>query len=263
MDFVLRDAFMTGFSQRSYDLQRLLHYSFFSEEGLTIHNRGMDALLRFMHARADLFRAVYFHRTVRAIDLTLGDLFRDSKALLFPGNPLEHLDAYLHFTEWSLLVDAARFADSNDAPRRELGPRWRDFLARKVQWQSIYDRNLVFRAADREAASLFSDADLLEHRLRKYLPSELADLPLRVDLPRHFYRPQLQAAASRQNFLYLPSKRQIRSLNEVQLFESLPISHRFCRVFVPKDAPKQVGEIVAERLDALLGGAAGDDLTNM
>ena len=30
MDFVLRDAFMSGYSKRAFDLDRLLRYSFFS-----------------------------------------------------------------------------------------------------------------------------------------------------------------------------------------------------------------------------------------
>ncbi len=48
MDFVLRDAYMAGYSQRAFDLERLLHYSFFTEQGLTIYDRGLDTLLRFL-----------------------------------------------------------------------------------------------------------------------------------------------------------------------------------------------------------------------
>ena len=114
MDFVLRDAYMSGYNARAFDLERLLHYSFFTPQGLTIHSRGMAALVQFMSVRADLFRTIYFHRTVRAIDLTLADLFAESKAYLFPGNPLEHLDEYRRFTEWSLLVDVARWQDDPD-----------------------------------------------------------------------------------------------------------------------------------------------------
>ena len=91
LDFVLRDAYMSGYSQRAYDLDRLLHYTEFTPAGLTIHDRGIEALIRFMAARAELFRTIYFHRTVRAIDLTLADLFADSRDDLFPGSPLEHL----------------------------------------------------------------------------------------------------------------------------------------------------------------------------
>ncbi len=42
MDFVLRDAYMSGYSARAFDLDRLLRYSFFSSAGLTIHSRGID-----------------------------------------------------------------------------------------------------------------------------------------------------------------------------------------------------------------------------
>src|SRR5262245_60050613 len=65
LDFVLRDAYMSGYSPRAFDLDRLIHYSFFTDSGLTIHDRGLDALVRFMGVRAELFRAIYFHRTVR------------------------------------------------------------------------------------------------------------------------------------------------------------------------------------------------------
>ena len=57
MDFVLRDAFMTGLNPRAFDLQRILHYSTFTESGLTIHDRGMHALVHFMAMKAELFRS--------------------------------------------------------------------------------------------------------------------------------------------------------------------------------------------------------------
>src|SRR3990172_1836139 len=47
MDFVLRDAYMSGYNVRAFDLDRLLHYSFFSRSGLTIHRRGIAALVPF------------------------------------------------------------------------------------------------------------------------------------------------------------------------------------------------------------------------
>ncbi|MGA2502296.1 MAG: HD domain-containing protein, partial [Tepidisphaeraceae bacterium] len=77
MDFVLRDAYMSGYSARAFDLERLLHYTVFTPRGLTIHERGLSALVRFIGVRAELFRSIYFHRTVRAIDLSLADLFAE------------------------------------------------------------------------------------------------------------------------------------------------------------------------------------------
>ncbi len=156
MDFVLRDAYMSGFSSRAFDLDRLLHYSFFSESGLTIHARGVPALVRFVAARAELFRSIYFHRTVRAIDLTLADLFADSGAHIFPGDPLERLDEYRRFTEWSLLVDVARWSESEDPTRRALGDRWRDLLARRLRWRMACERTVFFDPSAGEQGSIFS-----------------------------------------------------------------------------------------------------------
>jgi HD superfamily phosphohydrolase len=259
MDFVLRDAYMSGYSGRAFDLERLLRYSFFSERGLTIHSRGMDALVRFIGVRGELFRAIYFHRTVRAIDLTLKDLFADSRDLLFPGNPLENLDAYLHFTEWSLLVDVARWHMSNDPARRALGERWRDFLNRRVRWRTVAQRHLVFGAGDSEAASIFSSAPLAEQALRDQLRPELRELPLRIDIARHVHRPDTRGPAAGQNFLYDPAAG-VRPLIDDQLFRHLPLAHRICRVYAETD--EYAGEISAA-LDRLIGSSAMDDVTNM
>jgi len=260
MDFVLRDAYMSGYSGRAFDLDRLLRYSFFSERGLTIHSRGIDSLVRFISVRGELFRTIYFHRTVRAIDLTLKDLFADSRDLLFPGNPLENLDEYLHFTEWSLLVDVARWHKSNDPARRALGERWRDFLNRRVRWRTVCQRNLVFGPNDSEAASVFGDSLLAEQALRRNLPAGLRDLPLRVDIARHVHRPNTRGPAAGQNFLFDPSIGEPRPLTDDQLFRHLPLAHRICRVYAESEA--HASEICAA-VDRLIGPSGLDDLTNM
>ena len=62
---------------------RIIYYSSFTDRGLTINDRGLDSLVRFMTARSQLFTPIYFHRTVRAIDLTLIDLFGRRKVVSF------------------------------------------------------------------------------------------------------------------------------------------------------------------------------------
>lgn len=260
MDFVLRDAYMSGYSQKAFDLDRLLHYSFFSESGLTILDRGLDALVRFMGARAELFRTIYFHRTVRAIDLTLADLFAESMTLLFPGNPLDRLDEYQGFTESSLLVDVGRWRHSTDPRKRRLGERWHELIHRAGLWTMVCQRGLVFGESDRERSSIFSDKDLVEQQLRRNLPADLANVPLRVDIARHMFRPYAGAPAAGQNFLFDSGRQRIRPLSADQLFDRLPVSYRICRVYA------QTAELRAEitaALDGLIGGTGGDDLTNM
>ena len=70
LDYVRRDAFFTGV-QVGIDVERLRRYAFVSERGLTLYEPGIAALEGFLGARMLLHQSVYFHRTVRAIDLDL------------------------------------------------------------------------------------------------------------------------------------------------------------------------------------------------
>ena len=189
MDFVLRDSYMAGYSTRAFDLDRLLHYSFFTEQGLTIHAKGLSALVRFIQVRAELFRVLYFHRVVRAFDMALAEVFRPTLEILFPGNPLEHLDAYQKLTEWSLLVDVARWAQGPDSSHRELGEVWQRLLRREMLWKMACEKSVHFQPGQAESASIFSAPELVEKRIRAQLPAELRDLELRVDVARHYHRP--------------------------------------------------------------------------
>ncbi len=260
MDFVLRDAYMSGYSREAYDLERLLHYSFFTDAGLTIHDRGISALVRFMAVKAELFRSIYFHRTVKAIDLTLADLFKESKGYLFDGNPAENLEAYQGFTESSVLVDVSRWHKSGDVVQRELGAKWRKLLDRQYTWHMVCERSMVFDEADREATNIFSDQNLVETKLRGALPGELRELPLRVDIARHIHRPHTTGPANGQNFLYDSARDIVRPLTTNELFSHAPVSHRICRVYAESVEHRKA---IAAALDSLLGGSSADDLTNM
>ncbi len=260
MDFVLRDAYMSGYSTRAFDLDRLLHYSTFTPRGLTIHDRGLSALVRFIAVRAELFRAIYFHRTVRAIDLTLADLFAESKPHLFPGNPLDHLDEYRQLTDWSLLVKVAGWSQSSDPKLRELGERWQRFLRREVGWKMACERETFFLPGEAEQTSVFSDEKLFEAAVRSQLPAELGSLPLRFDARRHVHRPGAQAPASGQNFLYDSATGRIRSLDDRELFRQIPLSYRICRIYAQDDRHNAA---LAAAMDQLIGASGPDDETNM
>lgn len=260
MDFVLRDAYMSGFSWRVFDLERLLHYSFVTPHGLTIHERGLPSLVRFISARAELFRSIYFHRTVRSIDLTLQDLFASSHSRLFPGNPLEHLVKYRQLTDWSLLVDVGRWSQSEDAETSELGVKWQDFLSRRIRWKMVCERTIFFRRGQSEDSSVFSNERLFEEAVRKRLPEKLREIPLRFDPPRHVHRPGSRAPASGQNFLFDPATREIRPLDTRELYREIPLSYRICRIYALDLS--HAAEIAAA-MDDLIGGDQTDDPTNM
>jgi len=261
MDFVLRDAYMSGYSARAFDLARLLHYTAFTSEGLTIHERGLSSLIRFISVRAELFRTIYFHRTVRAIDLELQELFIDGKQYLFPHDPRENLGEYQRLTEWSLLMAVARWPESDDPKLCELGQRWQRFLHRHLRWKMACERTVFFAPNESERSSVFRNTTAFETALREVLPQELKKLPLKVDTARHVHRPGTHTPASGQNFLYDPATGKTRSLDDRELFHRIAISYRICRVYA---LDNRHNADLAAALDQLTGGGGGmDDTTNM
>ncbi len=268
MDFVLRDAFMTGFSARAFDVDRLLHYSFFTEKGLTVHQKGFATLTRFLAARAELFRSVYFHRTVRAIDLMLSELFDASRELLFQGNPLENLSEYLHFTEWSLLVDVSRWDISPNPKKRDLAELWSDFLARRVPFHLAAETTSLFMADRREQTSIFADAATLRQAIKTMLQAKPStsqrNIEFEVDIARHLHRPDSPHAhtgtSTAKNFLYDPVAKRVRHLEEEELFQHIPQSFRICRIYTKNEEDMAP---LAAALEKLVHGTAADDDTNM
>ncbi len=260
MDFVLRDAFMTGLNPRSIDLQRLLHYSFFSPSGLTIHDRGMPALVHFLSMKAELFRSVYFHRTVRAMDLELAELFQESRQYIFPGDPREYLDEYLEFTEFTLLADAKRWHKSSDPALSKLGQRWLAWTRRKTRWQMACQRNISFAEGQSEGSSVFSSPKLLADVLRDRLPADLRGLEFRIDLARHIHRPHTRGVTAGLNYYLDSASGKIKSLTTHGLYRMLPVSHTIVRVYTEAPIYQSVFSSI---LDDLVGAPGEDDLTNM
>ena len=260
MDFVLRDAYMSGYSTRAFDLERLLYYSFFTDQGLTIHERGLSALVRFIAVRAELFHAIYFHRTVRSIELTLGELMAESKRHLVAGNPLENFGAYQRLTEWSLLAEVSNWRRHEDPELHDLGDRWQRLWDRQLDWKMACERTIFFDPGESEGSSVFGSDEVFEAAVRGKLPPELKAIPLRVDTARHVHRPGTHAPAAGQNFLYEPAGQRILRLDERELFRRIAISYRICRIYALDNLHNAE---LAAAMDRLTGSGGADDVTNM
>ncbi len=259
MDFVLRDAYMSGYNTKAFDASRLIHYSFFTPEGLTIHARGLPTLINFIETRASLFRTIYFHRTVRGLDIALEELFPQTMKHLFPGNPLDHLDEYMLLTELSFLVDIGRWPRSQVPEIKELGDRWAAILRREVTWKMACERTVNFHAAGAARMTIFSEPDLILKRVRDRLPADLRDIPLRHDVAQHYHRPSAKLPTSGQNFLLDPAINKPRELNDDELFRQLPISFLIFRIYAQDHGHEK---ILNDALNSVLGDAT-DAKTNM
>ena len=273
MDFVLRDAYMSGFANHAFDIDRLLRYTRFTPRGLTIHRLGFSTLIRFLIVRSELFRTIYFHRRVRAIDLELETLFQEGRDLLFTessesgGNPAADrasLQRYRDFTEWSLQVDLTRWSRFPDTPslpaidhrRRELGLLWERLAAHQYRWKMVYEKSVFFTPQQPEAWSIFADQRAFEVLVRQNLPESLREIELRFDFVRHNHRPETVD----QNFLYDPATDQVTTLDSQELLQQLPVTWKICRIYA--EDPRITKEI-SQAMDRLLQCGSPDDATNM
>ena len=65
------------------DVYRVGGSSFIAGRGLTLYEPCLGALEMFLTARLFMYQQVYFHRTVRAIDLDLAEVFAPSIRAIF------------------------------------------------------------------------------------------------------------------------------------------------------------------------------------
>lgn len=102
MDFLLRDSLLCGEQKMTGgDARRLMLTSFLSDDGtrLQLHYSSLPLLLSFLKFRQHMLEVVYYHRTVRALELTIGNVLPDVVERLVPGDPRDDLTAYLRFDE--------------------------------------------------------------------------------------------------------------------------------------------------------------------
>lgn len=187
LDYVQRDAYMTGFSLDMIDMPRLRYYTFFTPDGITLHSSGISALRRFLNARLNLYSNVYFHRTTRALDLHLQEIFAETLLLLYPDNPLTNLDAYLSCDEWSLYNKMQDWLCAKNAQKRRLAAEWQKIHAREVKWKMAFSAEISVDTLQR--GTEFLGAQNYETKIRSALPAKLQKLPFRVDVAMQDPRP--------------------------------------------------------------------------
>src|SRR5262249_47518530 len=114
MDYVPRDSYICGVAAGPVDVQRLLHYSFISVRGIMLHAHVAEALFMSLSARLYLYHQVYFHRTVRRIDLQLREVFNPTMDVVLGGSPLERLPTFQRLNEWRLFSEVDRWTHEDE-----------------------------------------------------------------------------------------------------------------------------------------------------
>lgn len=234
IDYVLRDAYMTGVSIGPMDWRRLLHYTSFHKEGLVLDKRGVDALTMFLNARLYLYSNVYYHRTTRSIDLQLQEIFKETMEILCPYHPVKEIDRYLSLTDWFLMERVVEWERSPQLREKRLGKKWAQVLSRKLRWTSAFEEKLTLREME-AGRPFFLSPEEVKKRMETFLPRHLKGTEFHVDMAHHDPRPlnpwyESEAATL---LIYDPASKRISREPLGRLFQYIPAKVAICRVYAP------------------------------
>jgi len=241
LDYVLRDSYMCGVAVGPVDLTRLIHYTLISEQGFTIHKTGLPALQMFLNTRMYLYSNVYYHRTTRAIDIHLREIFGETMKLVFPDDPSKKMDAYLMLTDWSLLEEVRGWGKTQHANRRRLGQEWAHILNRNVKWKMAYNTVL----SDKERA-----------RGMDFPSREHFELPFKVDMAPQDPRPDPKDMRGSPLYVFDPATQEISTEPLAEFLDLLPTRLIQFRVFAQNhDTDKELARAARAVLNKVPSGS--------
>ncbi|HET6516634.1 MAG TPA: HD domain-containing protein [Nitrosopumilaceae archaeon] len=101
MDYLLRDGYYTGAEHAKIDHKRLTQSFEVYQKKLALERSALYSFESMMHSRYQMFKAVYFHKTVRSAEVMLLEAIRLADNEL--GLTSLNLDDYVQLTDESVL----------------------------------------------------------------------------------------------------------------------------------------------------------------
>jgi len=149
-DYLLRDSYFTGVEYGRVDVQRVINSLRVADKHLALHSAGLYAFEALLLARYEMFKAVYFHRTVRAAELMLVYSMKLADAALHLTD-LSEIEDYLEMTDERVLHDLVSL-DPEDREQKEAKRLAIDFRDRRLV-KCVFEQLLQRR--DRIVEQLF------------------------------------------------------------------------------------------------------------
>jgi HD superfamily phosphohydrolase len=230
MDYVRRDAYMCGVSIGPVDIDRIIYYTFCTDEGLTFHKRALSTLRAFLNARFYMYENVYFHRVGHAIDLHLAEIFRPTLELVLPQSPMDDPAAYQRLSEWSLFsVVEDWLGQPLASEKRELAEQWQPIIHRHVKYSMVYEHHVE------RQQPLPATRDLTKEEFRAAiiarLPAGLKNIEFVVDIASQDPRPLNPLTGPKRIAVYDPVSREIQEQLLSGILEFVPAKAHLYRVF--------------------------------
>jgi HD superfamily phosphohydrolase len=116
MDYLLRDGYYTGAEHARIDHKRLTQSLEVYQKKLALERSALYSFESMMHSRYQMFKAVYFHKTVRSAEVMLLEAIRLADKEL--GLTSLNLTDYLGLTDESVLFKLLSLSEKNSDLKR-------------------------------------------------------------------------------------------------------------------------------------------------
>lgn len=152
MDYLPRDSYFTGVEYGKVDAQRVIDSLHVAGGHLVIDDAALYAYEALLLARYEMFKAVYFHRTVRAAELMLVRSMQLADSTLGLTD-LSNLEAYLDLTD-EVVLNMLLTLTPSTPELKEARRLATDFRDRKLV-KCVYERVVQRKGA--KVGRLFAD----------------------------------------------------------------------------------------------------------
>ena len=139
MDYLLRDGYFTGAEHAKVDHKRITQSLNVHRKKLALERSALYSFESMMHSRYQMFKAVYFHKTVRAAEVMLLEALRLSDDEF--GFTNFNLDEYLKLTDEFILSSLLTSKSSKLRRARQFA---RDYQDRKLL-KCVFERIVTNR----------------------------------------------------------------------------------------------------------------------
>jgi len=170
MDYLLRDSYFTGVEYGKVDIQRVIDSIQVAQGHLYLDDAALYAFEALLLARYEMFKAVYFHRTVRAAELMLVHAMKLADETLGLTD-LSDIEGYLDLTD-EIVLQKLVSVEPSSPELKEAKRLATDFRDRKLL-KCVFER--LIQRRDRVVEQLFAKS-----RMREQVTSEIAE-STRVD----------------------------------------------------------------------------------
>ncbi len=179
MDYLPRDSYFTGVEYGIVDVQRIVDSLHIAGGHLALDDTAAHAFEALLLARYQMFKAVYFHRTVRAAELMLVHSMQLADEVLGLTD-LDDLESYLELTDEIVLqrLIALKATTRKLRKARDLALNFRNRRLVKCVFENLVQRE------NRSLSQLLANS-----RVRRQVAKQLADstgvdlMSIYVDVP--------------------------------------------------------------------------------